>query len=79
MSGAMLKDHMHPIKQYCKDHHMLIRDFAIMVGRTSGYISQIIMGVRNPSAKLCVEIELATDGEIPKETLIFFGISQRAA
>jgi DNA-binding transcriptional regulator YdaS (Cro superfamily) len=69
---------MHPIKKYCKAHNILIRDFAESVGRAAGYISQVIMGVRNPSAKLCLKIEEVTDGEIKGHDLIFWNLKNAA-
>lgn len=51
---------MHPIKKFCIDNKVKVCQVARDCGINKSYLSQIIMGIRNPSRELALKLSEST-------------------
>lgn len=61
---------MHILMKYCKDTGKRQRETARLFGISAPYLNQIIHGIRNPSPRLAIRIEKATDGRVSRKELL---------
>lgn len=60
---------MKPLKQYCKNNHLTLNNFATLIGVSRIHIASIIQGKRKPSLTLAKKIETVTNGAVTVQML----------
>jgi DNA-binding transcriptional regulator YdaS (Cro superfamily) len=62
---------MHPIKTFCKQHKMKIKELAIQVDKKPRYLYQVITGYRKASLEFATKVEEATKGAVSRMDVLY--------
>jgi len=62
---------MHPIKIYSKENNIKIKDIAKKAGIKPVYLSQIIIGYRNPSARVAKKIANSCENKVSLLAILY--------
>lgn len=60
----MVNPNIHPLKRWLFEHEETVNAFAVRIGASSGYLSDILAGKKQPTLAFIAKISAATRGEI---------------